>query len=154
MQFFTVASFFGVIAVSVDRFLAIHLHLRYQDLVTHKRIVAAVISVWASSVIIPLMVWWWVPLKIYHLTVFIGGVVGHALTTLVYTRIYLTVRRHNTQIQALQVQQAAQTGEMSHFATLIKYAVGIFYVYLVFLLCYLPKLFSLAIFEIYGPSTA
>ena len=33
-------SFFGVTAVTVDRFLAIHLHLRYQELVTHKRVVA------------------------------------------------------------------------------------------------------------------
>ena len=32
----SLASFFGVVAVSVDRFLAIHLHLRYQELVTHK----------------------------------------------------------------------------------------------------------------------
>ena len=34
---FSSASFFGVVAVSVDRFLAIHLHLRYQELVTHKQ---------------------------------------------------------------------------------------------------------------------
>ena len=33
----------GVAAVTVDRFLAIHLHLRYQELVTHKRVVAVVI---------------------------------------------------------------------------------------------------------------
>ena len=30
-QFFTVASFSGVVVLSVDRFLAIHLHLRYQE---------------------------------------------------------------------------------------------------------------------------
>ena len=42
---FSLASFFGVVAVSVDRFLAIHLHLRYQELVTHKRVVAVVISI-------------------------------------------------------------------------------------------------------------
>ena len=40
------ASFFGIIALTVDRFLAIHLHLRYQELVTHKRVVTVVISVW------------------------------------------------------------------------------------------------------------
>ncbi|KAL9956573.1 hypothetical protein ACROYT_G038066 [Oculina patagonica] len=40
------ASFFGVVAVSVDRFLAIHLHLRYQELLTHKRVVAVVILIW------------------------------------------------------------------------------------------------------------
>ena len=44
---FSVASFLGVVAVSVDRFLAIHLHLRYQELMTHKRVVAVVISIWA-----------------------------------------------------------------------------------------------------------
>ncbi|KAL9957548.1 hypothetical protein ACROYT_G039190 [Oculina patagonica] len=42
---FSLASFFGVTAISVDRFLAIHLHLRYQELVTHKRVVAVVISI-------------------------------------------------------------------------------------------------------------
>ena len=45
-------SFFGVTTISVDRFLAIHLHLKHQDLltyqeiVTYKRVVAAVILSW------------------------------------------------------------------------------------------------------------
>ena len=43
---FTLASFFGVIAIGVDRFLAIHLHLRYQELVTRKRVVAVVVLIW------------------------------------------------------------------------------------------------------------
>ena len=44
--FFSTDSFFGaVVLISLDRFLAIHLHLRYQELVTHKRVVAVVISV-------------------------------------------------------------------------------------------------------------
>ena len=49
------ASFFGVIAISIDRFLAIHLHLRYQELVTHKRVIAVVISIWVFSVLLPSM---------------------------------------------------------------------------------------------------
>ena len=47
---FAFVSFFGVFAITVDRFLAIHLHLRYQELVTQKRVVAAVISFWVFSV--------------------------------------------------------------------------------------------------------
>ena len=39
------ASFLGVISLSVDRFLAIHLHLRYQELVTHKRVVAVALLI-------------------------------------------------------------------------------------------------------------
>ena len=49
-QLSTAASFLGVVAVSVDRFLAIQLHLRYQELVTHKHVVGVVISVWVFSV--------------------------------------------------------------------------------------------------------
>jgi len=48
---FTVASFFSVVAISVDRFLAVHLHLRYQELVTHKRVSAVVIAFWTLSVL-------------------------------------------------------------------------------------------------------
>ena len=39
------ASFLGVLALTIDRFLAIHLHLRYQEFVTHKRVVAVAISI-------------------------------------------------------------------------------------------------------------
>ncbi|XP_078347427.1 adenosine receptor A2a-like [Oculina patagonica] len=148
---FTLASFFGVVAVSVDRFLAIHLHLRYQELVTHKRVVAVVISIWVLSLFLPLMALW-VSLDIYSLFTLILGVVGLVLTILVYIRIHLAVRRHKNQIQALQVQQVAQSDEMAHFMSLIKSAAGIFYVYLVFLLCYLPYVISLAIFKVNGPS--
>ena len=42
--FFSATSFSGVVAVSVDRFLAVHFHLRYQELVTHKRVVIVVIA--------------------------------------------------------------------------------------------------------------
>ena len=38
-------SLLGVVAISVDRFLAIHLHLRYKELVTHRRVVAVVKSI-------------------------------------------------------------------------------------------------------------
>ena len=48
---FVTSSFFLVVAITVDRFLAIHLHLRYQELVTHKRVVAVVISIWILSVL-------------------------------------------------------------------------------------------------------
>ena len=56
---FTFASVFGVVALSADRFLAIHLHLRYQELVTHKRVVGLVISPWMLGVIISSMFDYW-----------------------------------------------------------------------------------------------
>ncbi|XP_078348996.1 melanocyte-stimulating hormone receptor-like [Oculina patagonica] len=153
MGLFPIASFLGVVAVSVDRFLAIQFHLRYQELVTHKRVVAVVISVWLLSVSSSLITLW-LPSDFKFTTVCVGGVVGLLLTTMVYLKIYLVVRRHKNQIQTLQVQQVTQTGEMANFASLIKSAVGIFYVFLVFWICYLPFFISMAAIRIDGPSIA
>ena len=57
-SFFSYASFFGIVALSADRFLAIHLHLRYQELVTHKRAVAVVILIWVFSAILTFSVFY------------------------------------------------------------------------------------------------
>ena len=38
VNLFGYACFFGVTFLSLDRFLAVYLHLRYQELVTHKRV--------------------------------------------------------------------------------------------------------------------
>ena len=66
-QLFSSASFLGVVAVSVDRFLAIHLHLRYQELVTQKRVVVVVILIWVwSFASLSVM---WVLFAIFSLTV-------------------------------------------------------------------------------------
>jgi len=144
-------SSFNVLVVSVDRFLAIHLHLRYHEVVTYKRVVAVVFSIWVLSLFLPFLMFS-VPLDIYSLFNGIYGVIGLIFASLIYVRLYLAVRRHKNQIQVLQVQQVAQVREVADFASLIKSAVGIFYVYLVFLLCYLPYLISLVVTEIKGSS--
>ena len=148
---FFLASFLGVVAISVDRLLAIHLHLRYQELVTHKRVVAAVISIWALSVFLPLTMLW-IPVDISTLDFLIVGVIGLLVTTMVYIRIYEAVQRHKNQIQAQQVQEEVESSEMANFASLIKSAVGVFYVYLVFLICYLPSFISIVIIAVNGLS--
>ena len=148
---FSFASFLGVVAISVDRFLAIHLHLRYQELVTHKRVVAVVISIWLLSVFhrIPMF---WIPPDVYSRIYLISGVIGLFLTTVAYIRIYVAVQLHRNQIHSLQIQEGAENGEMANFARIIKSAVGTFYVYVVFLICYLPFFISLVVYNINGPS--
>ena len=96
---FSSASFLGVVGVSLDRFLAIYLHLRYQELVTHKRVVVVVILIWVWSFASFLVMW--VSHNIFSLIIAVNGIVGFLLTTKVYIRIYLVVRRHRNQIQAL-----------------------------------------------------
>ena len=148
---FCLASFLGVVAVSADRFLAIHFHLRYQELVTPKRTVTVVISMWLLSVVFPLVVSWFLS-DMYSLLTFILGILGLVLTTLVNIRLYVTARRHKNQIHSLQFQDVGDNSEMARFASLVKSAVGILYVYFLFLICYLPFLICLVATEINGPS--
>ena len=145
---FGTASFLGAVAVSVDRFLTIHLHLRYQELVTHQRVVAVVISIWMLSTFLSLAMFL-TPSSTPTLFLCLL-VVGLLLTTMVYINIYLAALRHKTQIQVLQVQQVTQASEIANFASLMKSAVGIFCVYLMFLVCYLPYLICSVAFEIAG----
>ena len=80
----------------------------------------------------------WTAYDIYSLVEFLLKVVSLVLTGIVNIKIYLTVQLHKNQIQALQVQQEAQTDEMAHFARFIKSAVSVFHVYVTFVVCYLP----------------
>ena len=137
-------SFFGVTTISVDRFLAIHLHLKHQDLltyqeiVTYKRVVATVILSWILSAFLALN---GVLNSEYGCNI-AGVAVGMAcLSTmaLIYFKIYIAVRRHTVQVHAQPAQAVAPNEEnRSNFERLRKTAVGTFYVYLLFLACHLP----------------
>ena len=137
-------SFFGVTTISVDRFLAIHLHLKHQDLLTYqeivsyKRVVATVISSWILSAFLALK---GVLNSEYGCNI-AGVAVGMAclLTmALIYFKIYIAVRRHTVQVHAQPAQAVAPNEEnRSNFERLRKTAVGTFYVYLLFLACHLP----------------
>ena len=106
---------------------------------THKRVVAAVISIWLFSVFLSLIVnLRWIPEKMNGIIFITVQVVCYITTGLLYCKIYAAVRRHTNQIQVLQVQQVATNGEMVNNARLRKTAIGTLYVYLVFLTCYLP----------------
>ena len=134
-SFLCFASFLGVTALTVDRFLAIHLHLRYQELVTHKRVVAGVISIWVFSALTSVVLNnWWIDSIMYAIV--ITAIVCLPFTALLYYKIYLGVRRHTKEIQSLQVQNGDM---MANNARQRKIAVATFSVFLVFLICYLPN---------------
>ena len=143
------ASFLGIVALSLDRFLAVHLHLRYQELVTHKRILGQAISAWVFSALLPpFYVWIDEIKKLINITIIIWSLC-FIFITVISVRLYFAVRHHANQIQALQVQQAAQNGDLANASRLRKSAVSIFYVYFVFLACYLPFYCTLLARKIY-----
>ena len=142
MKFFCVSSVCNVVTISLDRFLAVHLHLRYQELVTHKRVIAAVISIWLLSAIISTSVFW-DPLLISSLVIgFVIKTVCPIVVVIVYWRIYIVLKRHKIQIEGLQIQelqQGVQNGDLLNFLRKLRKSVlGTFFVCIVFLICYLP----------------
>ena len=141
---FLASSFLSVVAVSVDRFLAIHLHLRYQELVTHKRIVIVVISIWVLSASVSFTMFW--ELRAYS-NLFILAF-GFIISFVAYIKMYLTVRRHKNQIQSLLVVDETQSGIMTNYAAVVKTTVGVLYVYLVLLASYLPYFICMAVARI------
>ena len=140
---FSAASFLGVVAVSIDRFLAVHLHLRYQELVTPVRVLVLLISIWLYSAFVTLMKLWG-HFNAQDLISAITAAFGFIITLMVYIRIYLTVQRHKNEIQSMQIRNEAQSEEIKNFILLTRSTVSIFYVYLVFLICYLPYFICMA----------
>ena len=150
--FLTYASFFGVVALTTDRYLAVHFYLRYQELVTQKRVVAVVISNWILSAI-PMLLSIWIPNAVGIILVPVESVC-YLTTAFFYFKIYLAVRHHSNQIHVLQAQLAQNNeGDMTNAARERKAAVGTFYAYLVFLICYLPSTCYWIIHRSAGPST-
>ena len=149
---FSLASSLGVLVVSIERFLAVHLHLRYQELVTHKRVVYMVISIWVYSTFVSSVILWGLR-STRDAIGLASAAIGFILTFVLYIKIYLTVRRHKNQIQSMQIREEAQSDEIKKFAALIKSTISIFYVNLVFAICYLPFHICSVGFRIYGSST-
>ena len=137
-------SFFGVTTISVDRFLAIHLHLKhqelltYQEFVTYKRVVAAVILSWLLSAFL-VLTGVFSGRYVCNLAAVTVALVCLLTMGLIYFKIYIVVRRHTVQVHAQPAQAVAPNEEnRSNFERLRKTAVGTFYVYLLFLACHLP----------------
>ena len=140
LSVFYISSLCGIMAISADRFIAIQMPLRYEDLVTHRRVVTVVITTWLFSALIS-------PCSVFLLTTnttFAFFVIVESIfflsTTLLYYKIYLTIRRHKEQIQS-QMQQLMENNDLANSTRITKSASGTFCIYLLFWICYLPYLF-------------
>ena len=136
----TYASFFSIVALSADRFLVIRLQLRYQDAVTHKRAIAGVISFWLLSTVLPLIRFleWFPENKIFIFFVTIQFICL-IISGLFYFKIFLALRQHAAQVQNVPVE-CGERIEAVNAARERKAAFGVFYVYLIFVACYLPRI--------------
>ena len=126
------ASFLNVTAIALDRLLVITLHLRYQELVTSKRVTIALASVWLTSAVIASL---YLVNSRRAIVVVIGEFVGIPLTTVAYIHIYRVVRHHQNQIHSRLQQQNVQAMKLLREK---KSAFNALYFYVIFVACYLP----------------
>ncbi|XP_078364138.1 melanocortin receptor 4-like [Oculina patagonica] len=131
------ASFLTIAAIALDRLLAVSLHLRYQELVTQKRVGIVVALIWLSAALGSSV---FISLSDHNVLVaVVTEVIGFAVTTVAYFRVFKVVRYHQNQIQSQCQVQNEHTIEAAREK---KSALNTLYVYLVFLACYLPILLS------------
>ena len=140
-NFFIYASLFSVTALCADRFLAIHLHLRYRELVTYKRLATVVVSIWVISAFISL-IRLRLPKNIMYVSFAVIQSACIITATSMSVKLYLTLRRHINQIH---VQQVAQNDQGESVQRKRKSAMASLYVYLVFIVCCLPNICVLII---------
>ena len=130
-SFLVVTSMFTITAISIDRYLAIHLHLRYPQFVTLKKVIYLQIILWTASALLTLTRM--ASFRIYLVVSMVLVIICLFLTCLAYSRIFTVLRRHQAQIQN---QVSSET--TSKMKQLRNSVINTFYVVFVFLVCFLP----------------
>ena len=141
---FFLSTFCSIMALSVDRFFAIQKPLRYQNVVTHKRVITAVTAIWCLSALSGLL-GFVLPGKMTIVIIIIIESVCFVTTTWSSYKIHLTVRHHSIQIQS----QTRLNSGMLNFPSLRKSAQSTLFIYVAFWCCYLPH-FILSGYLIYA----
>ena len=132
------ASFLTITAIAVDRLLSISLHLRYRELVTPKRVISVLTALWLTSGATGSL---FIILSEHSnkVTAIVESI-GLRLNTVAYIRIYKAIRYHQHQMKC---HFRLQNSNLIDILRQRKSALNALVVYLVFLVCYLPYIFSI-----------
>lgn len=125
-------SFYTLTAITIDRFLAIHLHLRYQLLITGRRYKILLVFVWISRIawsICIIFIKGRIP-TIIDIVLFIGLIV---LNGSFIGFVYKVINRHSAQIEAQH--QSIATLNLPRYKKSVK---TMYFVIGAFVFCYIP----------------
>ena len=93
-------SLLTITATTVDRFLALHYHMRYATLVTESRVKYTLTIIWLTSFLVSGIDFW--SERLHSFIVGLLFVICLLICTFSYIRVYRIVRRHQIQIRAQQ----------------------------------------------------
>ena len=148
------SSLCSIVAISADRYIAIQMPLRYEQIVTRKRTFAVVALIWLFSAVFPCLCYGFQVISPYSAFVVLVIIefISFAGTTLSSCKIYLTVRLHKGQMMT-QLQQVLQNGDMVNRLPRYgseKSSHGTLLIYLLFWVCYLPHLVISIVREVHA----
>ena len=127
-----------IMAVSVDRFLALHYHMRYANLMTKTRALCESVAIWL--ICFPLSCLYFASDKMVVYATIVSITLCMLATTFCYIKIYIIVRRHQFQIHVQQqaVQLSLNQEQNMDIARSKKSAMSTFTYYISMVLCYSP----------------
>ena len=125
-----------ITAISIDRLIAVHKPLQYQNIVTIPRVRCFLLVIWTCSVIIGSAHFWQQLIQLVAIVVVICACL--CISAIFHVKIYKTVRHHqsaiHTQLQAVE----ANSGSVNNMLALKKSAFNAFLLFLVLVICYCP----------------
>ena len=145
-------SFVFLTLIAADRFLVLHLRLRYRNLVTLKKVVTLLVIMWFVTFAGTMLIIY--DHRIYNIAVTFGLALCISLTTFCYLKIYLTLRRHDKSVREQRLfptsQIQPQNGKRFNVQRYRRSVSNMFYVYVAFVLCYLPLFCILIVIHVRG----
>ena len=134
--FLTVVTLLTITAMSVDRYLAIYLHLRYEQVVTERRTRQVILFLWLISGL-NVMIFPFDPVM-GTLVMAIIIIICLLVVLFAWIKIYQVVRHHQAQIQD-QMNAQTQPFNMARFK---KSAINTMFILILIFVCYLPLAIS------------
>ena len=127
-------------AITMDRFLALHYHLQYPNLMTTSRAIYTIVTIWCNITLFSFSILW--SPSIYYFLVALGITICLLVCLVCFIKIHRIVRRHQLQIHVQQqaVDNLTDTNN-NHIRQSTRSAKSIFIYFLVMILCYTPLFF-------------
>nr|XP_058941764.1 melanocyte-stimulating hormone receptor-like [Pocillopora verrucosa] len=132
--------------ISLDRYAALHYHMRYATMVTSKRVICTLATMW-FVIYVAFGIYFWKGV-VYFLVAACFIISCLLLSTFSYVRIYRIVKQHQRQIQVqTQVFQGPNIGSNFNIIRLKRSTINTFIFYIFLILCYSP-IFPLVIVDV------
>ena len=129
-------SFLTLSAISIERYIALHLHLRYKGLVTTQRVLIVAMIIWVLDIALTFMEWIALSklLRNCHAALLLFCLL---VTFATHLKILLILRRHQRQINSInRIPSKRKT-----FQRQTRLAVSVSYIVVIYVTCNIPVLF-------------